>query len=335
MIPALIPLLLQHTEGDFWFPSQASRNASVVDELFYFIFYVSLFAFIAIVLATAIFAVKYRRGKVGMEPEDSPHHSTSIEIVWSVIPALFMVVMFWYGFKGYVDVRTVPDNAYEIQVKAKKWDWKFVYPEGIDSFGGNVDIKDGGEGMVVPIGRPVSVRLESSDVLHSFFIPDFRVKMDVVPGRYTYAWFEATKPGVYPLYCAEYCGTRHSRMLGQVRAVPEEEFQLWLESQKVDLATLPPAEAGAVVFAKNGCVACHSISGADGIGPALDGKYGATEALTDGTTVTVDDNYIRESILDPNAKVVAGYKPEMNSFAGQLNDDEISYLIAYLKSLNE
>ncbi|MHC4380853.1 MAG: cytochrome c oxidase subunit II, partial [Planctomycetota bacterium] len=229
MIPALIPLLLQHTEGDFWFPSQASRNASVVDELFYFIFYVSLFAFIAIVLATAIFAVKYRRGKVGMEPEDSPHHSTSIEIVWSVIPALFMVVMFWYGFKGYVDVRTVPDNAYEIQVKAKKWDWKFVYPEGIDSFGGNVDIKDGGEGMVVPIGRPVSVRLESSDVLHSFFIPDFRVKMDVVPGRYTYAWFEATKPGVYPLYCAEYCGTRHSRMLGQVRAVPEEEFQLWLE----------------------------------------------------------------------------------------------------------
>lgn len=333
MIPALLPMLLQHTEGDFWFPSQASRNATVVDELFYFIFYVSLFAFIAIVLATIIFAVKYRRGKVGMEPEDSPHHSTSIEIVWSVIPALFMVAMFWYGFKDYVNVRSIPDNSYEIQVKAQKWDWKYVYPEGVDSYGGNIDMDDGGEGLVVPMGRPVSVRLESADVLHSFFIPDFRVKMDVVPGRYTYAWFEATEPGTYPLYCAEYCGTRHSRMLGEVTVLGEEDFAIWLESQRIDLATLPPAEAGEILFQKN-CLSCHTTDGTLKVGPPLDGKYGISETMADGTVITVDDNYIRESILDPQAKIVVGFEGvTMNSFAGQFTDEEISYLIAFLKSL--
>ncbi len=336
MIPiALLPFLLQHTQGDFWFPSQASRNASSVDELFYFIFYVSLFAFITIVLATIIFAVRYRRSRVGMNPEDSPHHSTKIEIVWSVIPSMFMVVMFWYGFKDYVAVRTIPANAYEIQVKAKKWDWRFVYPEGVESYGGNVDMNDGGEGLVVPMGRPVSVRLESSDVLHSFYVPDFRVKMDAVPGRYNSAWFEATEPGVYPLYCAEYCGTRHSRMLSQVVVKSEEDFQAWLKSQAVDLASLPPAEAGKQLFQKNGCTACHSLTGTPGVGPALDGKYGTTETLADGSTVTIDDNYIRESLLDPNAKIVANFAPSMPSFAAQLSADEISYLIAFIKSLNE
>lgn len=336
MIPtALISVLMQHSEGDFWFPSQASKNASSVDELFYFIFYVSLFAFIAIVLATAIFAVKYRRGKVGMNPEESPHHSTSIEIVWSVIPAALMVAMFWYGFKGYVEARSVPADAYEIQVKAKKWDWKYVYPEGVESWGGNPDIEDGGEGLVVPVGKPVSIRLESADVLHSFYVPEFRVKMDAVPGRYTYLWFEATEVGTYPLYCTEYCGTKHSRMLGKVVVKSEEDFQTWLKAQEVDLATMPPIEAGQMVWQKNGCAACHSIEGVAGVGPALNGVYGKTETLLDGSTVSVDDNYLRESILDPNAKVVEGYAPAMPAFAGILSDDEISYLIAYIKSLNE
>ncbi|MDA0667608.1 MAG: cytochrome c oxidase subunit II [Planctomycetota bacterium] len=336
MIPvALLPTLLQHTQEDFWFPTQAARDASLVDELYYFIFYVSLFAFIAIVLATAIFAVKFRRSKVGLVPEDSPHHSTSIEIVWSVIPSLFMVAMFWYGFQDFVATKQIPDNAYEIQVKAKKWDWKFVYPEGVESFGGNIDMNDGGEGMVVPLGRTISVRMESADVLHSFSIPNFRVKMDVVPGRYTYLWFIPTELGEYPLYCTEYCGTRHSRMLGKVVVKSEEDYAVWLEDQVIDLATLPPAEAGFEVWKKNGCAACHSTAGVNGIGPFLNNRYGTTETLTDGTSVTVDDNYIRESILDPNVKVVAGFSPVMTSFAGQLNDDEISYLIAYLKSLNE
>ncbi|MFK5955168.1 MAG: cytochrome c oxidase subunit II [Planctomycetota bacterium] len=334
MIPvALLPTLLQHTQEDFWFPSQAARGASMVDELYYFIFYVSLFAFIAIVLATVIFAVKYRRGKVGLNPEDSPHHSTSIEIVWSVIPSLFMVAMFWYGFQDYVQVRRVPANAYEIQAKAKKWDWKFVYPERVESFGGNIDMHDGGEGLVVPLGRTVSMRLESADVLHSLFIPNFRVKMDVVPGRYTYLWFEATELGEFPIYCAEYCGTRHSRMLAKVVVKTEEDFAAWLESQKVDLATLPPSEAGKILFDRN-CQACHTTNGSAKVGPALNGKYGTVESLADGTSVTVDDNYIRESLLDPNAKIVSGFEGvSMNSFAGQLTDDEISFLIAYIKSL--
>lgn len=336
MIPtAMISVLLQHSEGDFWFPSQASKNASSVDELFYFIFYVSLFAFIAICLATAIFAWRYRRSKVGMNPEDSPHHSTAIEIVWSVIPAALMVAMFWYGFKGYVEARSVPADAYEIQVKAKKWDWNYVYPEGVESYGGNADMNDEGEGLVVPVNTPVSIRLESADVLHSFYVPEFRVKMDVVPGRYTYAWFEAIEEGTYPLYCTEYCGQKHSRMLGKVVVKSQEDFQVWLKAQEVDLATLPPAEAGALLFKKN-CASCHTVDGKLSVGPPLNAKYGTQEKLADGSSVTVDDNYIRESILDPDAKVVDGFQGvSMTSFANQFSDDEISYLISYIKSIKE
>ncbi|MDP7061426.1 MAG: cytochrome c oxidase subunit II [Planctomycetota bacterium] len=317
----------------FWFPSQASTGASRVDDLFYFIFYVSLFAFIAIVVATIIFSLKYSRSRVGMEPEDSPHHSTKIEIVWSVIPALFMVAMFWYGFKDFVDSKNPPVDAYQIEAVSQKWSWTFNYPNGAITTGGNPAI-DEGEGLVIPVNKPVVVRLESTDVLHSFFVPAFRAKMDAVPGRYTYVWFEANEIGEFPLYCAEYCGSKHSRMLATVKVVSQEDFDTWA-ADAIDDSDLSPEERGKKLFAVKGCIACHSTAGVAGIGPALDGLYGKQETLVDGTKVAVDDNYIRESLLDPQAKVVEGYaNVPMTSFAGQLDDDEISAIIAYLKSLN-
>lgn len=316
----------------FWFPSQASTGASRVDDLFYFIFYVSLFAFIAIVLATIIFSLKYSRSRVGIEPEDSPHHSTKIEIVWSVIPSLFMVAMFWYGFKDFVERRNPPADAYQVEAVSQMWSWTFKYPNGAISTGGNPAI-DEGEGLVVPVNKPVVMRLESNDVLHSFFVPAFRVKQDAVPGRYTSVWFEATEIGEFPLYCAEYCGSKHSRMLATVKVVSQEDFDAWLEAA-IDDSDLSPEERGKKLFAVNGCVACHSTAGVAGIGPALNALYGKEETLVDGTKVTVDDNYIRESLLDPQAKVVAGFGPTMASFAAQLDDDDISAIIAYLKSLN-
>jgi len=323
--------LPQNGAETFWFPSQSSSNAARVDDLFYFIFYVSLFAFIAIVLATIIFSLKYNRKRVGIAPEDSPHHSTKIEIVWSVIPALFMVAMFWYGFKDYVDRRNPPADSYQIEAIAQKWNWNFKYPNGAESYGGNEAI-DNGEGLVVPIGKPVVVRLESKDVLHSFFVPNFRVKMDAVPGRYTYVWFEATELGEFPLFCAEYCGSKHSRMLATVTVVSQEEFDAWLASS-VDLASLPPVERGERLFGAK-CAACHTMNGTRVVGPPLNGIFGKEELMADGSTITVDDNYLRESMLDPNAKVVDSYPPAMTTFAGQLSDDEISALITYIKSQN-
>lgn len=327
----ILTALLQHGGETFWFPSQASTNASRVDDLFYFIFYVSLFAFIAIVLATIIFSLKYNRSRVGLVPEDSPHHSTRIEIVWSVIPALFMVAMFWYGFKDYVDRRNPPADSYQVIAKSQKWNWTFQYPNGAESFGGDPAIDDG-DGLVVPIGKPVVVRLESSDVLHSFFVPAFRVKMDAVPGRYNYVWFEASELGEFPLYCAEYCGTKHSRMLATVKVVSQEDFDAWLEEAS-DLSSLPPVERGQRLFAAK-CAACHTVDGVRSVGPPMDGLYGTEETLDNGEKVLVDDNYLRESMLDPNAKVVATYPAAMTSFAGQLDDDEINAIIEYIKSLN-
>ena len=170
----LLSMMFQHQKEDFFFPSQASENAATVDFIFYFIFYVSLFAFITIILATAIFAWRYRRSKVGMTPEDSPHHSTTIELVWSIVPSIFMVMMFWYGFEDYTERRTAPSDSYEIQAKASKWQWEFVYPNGATSYG-FVDAGEYlGKGLVVPFGKNVRIRLESSDVLHSFSVPNFR-----------------------------------------------------------------------------------------------------------------------------------------------------------------
>lgn len=338
-LSAVLSAAVQQKEwegGDYFFPVQASSNAARVDDLYYFIFWVSLVAFVAICAATAYFAFKYRRSKVGMVPEDSPHHSVSIEIVWSVIPALLMVWMFWLGFVDYVDRRTMPEDAMQIDVTATKWSWSFRYPNGAELPGKPADgvwDADGTNdaGLHVPPYEPVVFRINATDVLHSFSVPAMRVKMDGVPGRYTYAWFEATMPGTYELYCTEYCGTQHSQMLSKVIVHPSRaDYDAWVAGKVVPVA--PTAEYGEHLYNLKGCLACHSLDGTAIIGPSFQGSYGASRSFTDGTTGVVDDNYIRESILNPNAKVVEGFAPAMPPFQGQIDDVGIAALIEFIKA---
>jgi cytochrome c oxidase subunit 2 len=304
------------------FPPAASHNAGNSDWVFYFIFWTCLVVLIGVCLATFWFAFKYRRSKVGIMPQNSPHHSTTLEIVWSVIPAGFLVGFFWYGFKDYTDRREIPADAYEIQVGAVKWAWTFTYPNG---YFDNV--------LHVPPDCNVRLRLSSGDVLHSVFIPAFRVKMDVVPGRYNWMWFRATQPGEYPLYCTEYCGQQHSQMDAKVVVhASQAEFDGWLDSVS-NIANLPPEERGMKVYMAAGCVACHNLEGLQIVGPPLNGIFGKERKLADGSTVTVDENYLRESILDPNAKIAEGFLPNLMpaNFGQTLDEDRINWLIELIK----
>lgn len=305
------------------FPPAASHNAGYSDWVFYFIFWTCLVVLVGVCVATIWLAVKYRRSKVGMIPQDSPHHSTTLEIVWSVVPSFFLVAMFWYGFKDYEDRRNIPADSYEILTRGQKWAWSFAYPNGYES-----------TELHVPPNEAVRIRLESVDVLHSFFVPAFRVKLDAVPGRYNWVWFDAITPGTYPLYCAEYCGQQHSQMDAKVIVHESRaEFDAWLAKES-DWSRLTPEQAGEKVYMVAGCVACHSLTGGTGTGPSFAGLWGTQRALADGTSVTFDENYVRESILNPNAKLSAGFAPNLMpaNFAQTLNDDKISWLIALIKS---
>lgn len=327
LLAALTPLLQEPQTAPPYdplgiFPPAASHNAGNSDWVFYFVLWTCLVVLIGVCVATFWFALKYRRSKVGLIPQDSPHHSTTLEIVWSVIPAGFLVAMFWYGFKDYEDRRSIPEDSYQIQVQARKWSWTFTYPNGYQS-----------AHLTVPTDRNVSIRLNSEDVLHSFFIPAFRVKLDCVPGRYNWVWFRAIEPGVYPLYCTEYCGQQHSQMDARVTVMPGDEFDAWLAKES-DWGALAPEVAGEKVYGAAGCAACHSLTGAPGTGPTFAGMFGKPRQLADGSTVTFDENYIRESILTPNAKLAAGFAANVMpaNFAQSLNEQKIDWLIALIKS---
>jgi len=313
----------QGSQGDhpFWMPVRGSETAARIDGLFDFILWVSIFFFALIVILMVWFMIKYRvkeRGEVG----PPIYHNTVLEFFWTAIPMIIVVIMFWVGFKGYMDLVVPPANAYEIQVTGQKWKWLFTYPNGY------VD-----DTLHVPADQPVTLVMTSTDVVHSMFIPAFRAKMDVFPGRYSKLWFEADGPGEYPIYCAEYCGTSHSAMLSQCIAHPPGEFETWLTEASNFLDTVSPEEGGKMLYDMRGCAQCHSIDGTNRIGPSFQGAFGAQRAFTDGTEGVVDENYIRESLLQPQSKVVAGYDGVMPAFQGRMNDQEIGALIAYIKSL--
>ena len=305
------------------FPAPTSTTAGDVDELFYFILAVSVVFFAIIVGAMFAFVWKYRQ-RDDLQIQPSPDHNNLLEIVWTVIPGLIVGVIFFWGFVSYLDMRQAPDNSYEIQVAAKKWSWSFTYPNG------HVD-----NNLHVPIDRPVKLVMSSDDVIHSLYIPAFRLKMDLIPGRYSTTWFEAHTAGDYTLFCAEYCGTLHSTMLAKVVVHPYGEFTKWLDNAANLLKTMTPVEAGEILYTRRGCVQCHSIDGSAKAGPTFLEVFGTQQALTDGSMIEVDENYIRESILEPQAKIRAGYKPVMPTYQGQLKDEEIAALIAYIKSLSE
>jgi cytochrome c oxidase subunit 2 len=312
--------------------------AGRVDQLFLFLVGASGLITLGITLALLTFAIKYRR-RPGNLVARRVGGTVPIEIAWTLIPLGLAMVPFTWGAKLYLDLAKPPDDALEISVVARQWMWKVQHPDGQSEI----------DELHVPVGRPVKLTMISQDVIHSFFVPEFRVKADVLPGRYTTAWFEATRPGEYHLFCTEYCGTDHSRMIGRVVALPPAEFEAWLrggsatvpageaspaptgEALPTPTGAGPPAQAGAgrELFEQYGCVACHETN----LAPSLAGVFGQPVRLTDGTTVTADENYLRESILNPSAKVVEGYQPIMPTFAGQLDDEQLLRLIAYIKSI--
>jgi len=308
-------------QGSFWLPPARSTVAPMVDDLFHFIFYVSAFFFVLIVVLMVVFVARYRR-KPGEAAEGTASHNTALEIIWTGIPLVIVVIIFWRGFVGYMELRTPPRNTYEVSVVGQKWKWMFRYNNG------HID-----ENLHVPVDTPVRLTMTSEDVIHSLFIPAFRVKMDVVPGRYSSAWFRATESGDYDLYCAEYCGTGHSDMLAKVVVHKPGEFQKWLEDAANFLKRMPPADAGRLLYQRRGCAQCHSTDGRAGTGPTFKGIYGETHRFTDGSSAPVDENYIRQSILEPQAKIREGFQGVMPTYKGIVSDNEITAIIAYIQSL--
>jgi cytochrome c oxidase subunit 2 len=321
--------------GDNWFflPEQASTFAAEVDTLFNFINLINLIFFVGLMGAMFFFAVAYRQ-RNGQHHKTSPnkgHHQ--LEIAWSVGPGVLLLLFFYAGFKIYVDMRIPPAEAMEVRVTGQKWKWTFTYidPET------KTEIITGD--LVVPVNTPVQLTMNSVDVLHSFYVPAFRVKQDVVPNRYTTLWFEAIKEGDFQVFCTEYCGTDHSRMLTKARVLSQDAWEDYIQTELdkgAAMANMSPAERGQNLFTnKYGCNACHSVNGTRLVGPTLKGKYGTEEQLEGGGTVTIDDNYIRESIMVPAAKIVAGFPPAMPSFQGRVSDEEMVDMLEYIKSLAE
>ena len=300
-------------------PEQASNFAPSVDAVFLYVTAVSLFFAVLITLAIVFFFFKYRRRR----PDEIGvpiHGDMRLETAWIVVPLILALSMFAAGAVVYVDFRRVPMDTLDIYVIGKQWMWKVQQPTGLR------EINE----LHVPVGRNIKLILASEDVIHDFSVPAFREKMDVVPGRYNVLWFRPTKPGRYHFFCQQYCGTNHARMVGWVTVMEPTEYAQWLSGSSE--AAENPVNAGEKLFAERACVTCHLADGS-GRAPSLNGVYGNKVLLADGSVVTADDAYLRESILAPAAKIVAGYQPVMPTFQGQLTEEQIINLLAYIKSL--
>jgi cytochrome c oxidase subunit 2 len=301
------------------YPEQASNFAPSVDALMVYITAVCLFFAVAVTAAVIYFFFKYRRkspGEIGVPI----HGDMRLEILWLVVPLLLSLTMFAGGAVIYVDFRRPPMDTLDIYVIGKQWMWKLQQPTGLK------EINE----LHVPVGRNVKLILASEDVIHNFSVPDFRVKMDAVPGHYNTLWFRPTKPGKYHFFCSQYCGTNHAVMGGWVTVMEPAEYEAWLSGSSG--ADANPVVAGEKLFTEKACNTCHLPDG-KGRAPSLNGVYQAKVLLVDGSTVTADESYLRESILAPNAKIVAGYQPLMPTFQGQLTEEQILALTAYVKSL--
>jgi cytochrome c oxidase subunit 2 len=299
-------------------PTGASTHALPVDLIYIFLVVLSVVMTLAIFAVIAVFGVRYRR-RPGVEAH-AIEGSLILEIAWSIIPMGIFLAVFGWGAVIYFHQRTPPQDSTEIYVVGKQWMWKIEHVEG------QREINE----LHVPVDRDIKLIMTSQDVIHSFFIPEFRVKQDVLPGRYTTLWFKATMPGTYHLFCTQYCGTEHSGMIGQVVVMNPVDYQNWMGGTGGGSLV----QTGQTLFQQLGCVTCHR-SDVQGRGPNLAGVFGKPVQLEDGRTVTADENYVRESILVPAAKVVSGFKPIMPSFQGQVSEEQLNALVAYVKSLNQ
>jgi len=308
---------------DWMLPPAKSTMAGETDALFYFINIVSFIFLVGITIAILYFSWRYRRRS---EEDVTPviTHNNKLEITWSVIPLILVIIVFGWGFTGYLNSITPPEDAYEIRVVGKSWLWEFHYNNGA------VSVNE----LHVPANRPVKLVMTSSDVIHSFYVPDYRIKRDVLPNRYSSVWFEAIEPGESVIFCTEYCGTAHSDMIANVIVHEQKDFRQWLATSASEDEDQSPVDLGKSLVERNACLTCHSVDGSELLGPTFQGIWEREQALQSGETVVVDENYIRESILEPNAKIVEGYNPIMPSFSGSLEDRQIDAIIEYLKTID-
>jgi cytochrome c oxidase subunit 2 len=312
---------------------QASTFAEGTDLLYLFIVALSVFFFVLIMGVQGYFMWKYRRRSEDQKTSSITHNG-KIEFLWSAVPAVLLVVIFVWGEVDFLKQAVPPTDAVQVRVTGQQWFWTVEYPD-YPGVALNSNVADNEITLVVPKGKPVQLTMTSTDVIHSFYIPAFRVKRDVVPGRYTTLWFEATQIGEFNLYCAEYCGDQHSSMIGKVKVLSPETFEAdLLERGKLEQDPGESAAAfGERIYTKRGCNACHSLDGSPKVGPSWKGVWGKQEA-TDKGTVAVDDNYVKESILEPNAQKVVGFEGvNMPSYKGQLDDKQITALIEFMKTL--
>ena len=300
-------------------PESASTFSWKVDALYFYLSGVTLFFTLLISAVLIFFVIRYRR----RTPYEIPRPvagSHKLETVWTIIPFVIAMTMFAWGARVYFDQYKPPDNAIEVYVVGKQWMWKLQHATG------QREINE----LHVPVGRKIKLIMTTEDVIHDFFVPAFRTKADVIPGRYVTLWFEATKPGRYHLFCAEYCGMNHSGMTGSVIVMEPREFDDWLSG---NTGSVTPAAAGQQLYQSLGCASCHGANGEGGRGPTLAGIFGNNQQLQDGGVVRVDEAYLRESITNPQAKLVTGFGPIMPTFQGQVSEDQLVQLIAYIKSL--
>jgi cytochrome c oxidase subunit 2 len=324
-------------------PEQASTVSKSIDHLHYFVIITTMVGATVITFVGGWFLIRYRRrnGEATRQTE-APHAPAWMEL--GMVALLLSLFVGWWGigFVQYVRMRVPPPNTLDIYLTAKQWMWKFAYSDGHHSIAV----------LYVPAGRPVKLIMTSRDVIHSFYVPDFRVKQDVVPGRYTTVWFQADRPGTHDILCAEYCGANHSTMRGQVVVLDPADYERWLESGRVaedegpryvepsvvgELAPAEPmelAKQGVQVAARAGCLRCHTLDGTPHIGPTWAGLYRSTVQLTNGATVVADEAYLTESMMDPMVKIVAGYQPVMPSFQGRIDAGETAALVELIKSLS-
>jgi cytochrome c oxidase subunit 2 len=301
------------------FPEQASTFARDVDALYFFILAVTAFFGIVVAVAVIYFGIRYYRtheGQIGARIEGN----LPLELLWSVIPTILSMVMFGWGASVFFHLRRPPAESMQIYAVGKQWMWKFQHLEG------QREINE----LHIPVGRPIKVTISSEDVLHSLYFPAFRTKMDAVPGRYSELWFEVSEPGRYHIFCAEYCGTNHSGMIGWVTAMEPAQYQAWLAGGGLEGSL---AQRGARLFQALGCVTCHLDSNR-GRGPSLKDIVGASVELQSGESVVVDEGYLRESILNSQAKVVKGFQPLMPTFQGLISEENLMALIEHVKSLS-
>ncbi len=364
MITPTLTLLGDYTDDFAWFPESASTFAELSDGLFNFITVICLLFFVPIAFCLFYFAWKYHKPK-GAAAESQVSHNTPLELAWSILPSILLVYMFYVGAKGYLDQRTPPQGAFQVDVNAKSWAWLMGYGGG--TFHPELHIL---------VNEPTKLTMRSDDVIHSLYVPAFRAKKDVVPGRYNYMWFQPTvasqkvdeetlkkaqelykgQPWDYDrkwnvdgkevqftrdgytffdLYCAEYCGKDHSMMQTVVVVhKTREDLDAWIKEYS-SRGEIPMEEWGKRLYQQRGCQGCHSLDGSNRTGPTYKDAFGSNRDLASGETVAIDENYVRESIIYPKAKIAKGYNPVMPSYKGQLSDDDIASLIAYLKTLSK